>query len=452
MIERMRRSMVLHLALAFAAGITLLLSGTGLFLFSSVERAVNAQVDRDLLDATKVTLHRLDDDGFKPDKELLDLGEHLHLRVIGRKGELLLESKGMALETPRERFPLPLQAWSWAEGFTSSGVKVKLLSTPYREGWIQVVRNMHPEVEMLRSFRQSLLILAVAIPFLAAALGYGLVKLGMRPLEQIRAKATGIGPGTLGLRIDSSKLPIELDPLAGTLNTALDRLEVAFTRLAELNADLAHELRTPVHALRLEAESLLRSGRLTLDTREQVENMMETLDHLSALIEQMLFLARAEDPGTHIERSPIDPVLLLERAARPFESLAEERSISIRLGPAKGSRLKGDPVLLQRALHNLLANALRHSPAEGTILVRARQVDGACVLSVEDRGAGLSPETLAQVGQRFIRPDASRSRETGGTGLGLAIVDRIAKLHGGRLVVENREGGGTVAKITLPWT
>ncbi len=449
MIETLRRSMILHLALVFALGILVIVGGAGLYLHSSVTHAVYAQVNRDLIDSARLTLHRLDEDKMEPNKELLDLSDNVYLRVMMPSREVVLESKDMAQLLPRST-PMPMENWSWWESPRNSEVRIKAVTFRYQGGWIQLARDMHPEEGVLKDFRKAMLALLAIIPFVSAALGFGLLRLGFSPLERLRSKAGDIGPDTLQARIDPSPFPLELNPLVQTVNSALDKLESGFTRLSELNSDLAHEMRTPVHALRLECESMLTRQDLPEQTMDQLESMMETLVHMGAVIEQMLVLARFEDPSTSITSVRLQADTLIRDAIAPFEPLAEEKGISIHLASTRGLSFMGDAILLKRALHNLLGNAIRHSPKGSLVRLSALREGDTCAFAVSDNGEGIPASLLGQLGRRFVRQDASRNRQSGGAGLGLAIVQGIAKLHGGSLVLQSTEGVGTVATVTIP--
>ena len=452
MLERLRRSMLLHLSLGFATGFLLLLGGVMFYLKAAMVRTVYAQVDKDLLDATRVTLHRLEEDHYPLDKELLDLGDNLFLRVTDPNGRALLESLQMPRVAPARLFPLPQQSWTWAESPRQGEVRTKLVSVRYSGGWIQVARDMHPDEVVLAQFRR-LMRWAIAItPILGALMSYALVKAGLRPLQALAKGAMSVGPENLGYRIDAQALPMELDPLSLELNRTFQRLEEGFQRLSALNGDLAHELRTPLHSMRLELERLLDRGRLSPDLEESLAEMTETAAHMAALIEQMLFLARVEDPSQHLEALPIDVGNLLELVRAPFLALAEEKEVWIALQMTGHPRLAGDSTLLRRALHNLLANALRHSPSQGTITLTARGDAHGTVLEVADQGPGMPALIKERLGQRFLRTEQARDKQSGGSGLGLAIVQGIAKLHDARLSFAEGTPSGCRAQITFPRT
>lgn len=444
------RSIVLRLALGIGTSIFLLATGTGIFLYLSVRNTINTAVYKDLEDATKAALHRLVEEGVQPDKEITELGDHLSVRVTDRGGRILIESSEMGRLAPISVYPIPGNPWVVQEGKKALGHHFKLVVVGYPEGWIQIVRNDETERALIRSFRMSLYLVLGVVPVLAALIGLILAKRGLGPVENLAQQMGTIQPETLGLRFESAHLPKELVPLAEGMNGALSRLETAFARLGELNSDLAHELRTPVHVLRLEMEEIVLHGGATPEYLDRMEGMMETLQHLSDVIEQMLFLARTEDPSNQIALVPLDARSILVGAAEDCAPLAEEKQVPIQVEASNPMTLVGDSILLRRALHNLLSNAIRHTPSGKRIRLRAREIDGTVSLEVEDQGEGIPAELLPLLGRRFIRQDRSRSRNTGGAGLGLAIVQSIAWLHKGRLEIESQVGQGTIVRMHFP--
>lgn len=450
-IERLFKSLNLRLALTFGLLGYVVIGGVGLYTYTSVHHAIHAQVDKEVTTTAKVLLHRLEDDGEPPGKEMLDLGEHLSLRVLDPMGEVVLATPFMDRRAPQGLFPPDPRSWTWGVRGEGEG-PLRLVALPYRQGQLQLARDISGEAWLLQRLRSALLWAFGLAPLLGAVAGYGLVRLGLRPLDAVARILEDVKPETLTTRIRGEELPTELLSLAGAVNRALERLESAFVRLSELNSDLAHELRTPLHALRLEVEHLLSRGNLPSGGEEVLGGFMETLEHLGSVIEQMLFLSRFEDPSQGVNKVALEGSSLLRAAAAPFESLAEEREVGLCWEVHGTPRLRGDGVLLRRALHNLLANAFRYAPRGSTIHLRAREEAGEVLLEVEDSGPGMAPEMVAKIGRRFLRSDASRSASTGGTGLGLAIVQGIAKVHGGRLEVGRASEGGSVIQIKLPGT
>lgn len=447
MIESFRRSIRFRLSLWMALAIFLFAAGTGLYLYASVETTLAHDIQRDLEGTARVLHHKLVEDHDPIDKELLDVGDHLSVRVIGPDHRVVLESPGLAALAPADRYPAFGTKRVWSDGIPKLGHSLRIVTVPFPRGWFQVVRNCDTEEDLLRKFRFSLAFVLAVMPFLGFLAGLWGLGLGLRPILAMAGQAGSIRPENLGLRLGLKDIPTELEPLALAINATLDRLEGAFTRLSGLNADLAHELRSPLHALRLELESILHRQGLAPDLADRLGGWMEDIDHLICVIEQMLFLAQAEDPTLVIDKEVIPAGSLLQLTVRPFLTLAEDRGIGFSTEAAEGLLLHGDPTLLRQALHNLIANALRHSPDGGQIKVVAMLEPGGPLLSVEDQGPGFPPELLSQVGRRFLK-SGGESR-AGCAGLGLAIASGIAHLHGGALVIENLAQGGVRARLTL---
>lgn len=436
--------------MAFAMATFLLVGLGSIYLYLSLAQFIRKEGNDELRHAVSAVVQRLNSDDELPDRELLDVEDRVLVRVTDASGHVLIETDGMSHIAPLQAFPLPHASWLFMELQGPTGAKVKTLAAQYRKGWVQVARDLGYEERLLAKFRKTLFTTLSLTSLFAALTGYWMAKRGLSSLSDLALQADSIHPETLGTRLSPTGFPVELEPLTHALNRTLSRLETAFAGLSTLNADMAHELRTPLHALRLETEILLSLENLPESMEERLAGMIETLDHMGAMIEQMLFLARSEDPATIIERNPLNVKTLLDSGKAPFESLAEERDISLEVTAPADLRVFADATLLRRALHNLLANALRHAPPRTVVRLNGRAEDDKVVLRISDEGTGIPAAFLAQLGQRFIRPDASRSRETGGAGLGLAIVQSILRLHGGTMIVRSEQGQGTSVDLIFP--
>jgi two-component system, OmpR family, heavy metal sensor histidine kinase CusS len=305
------------------------------------------------------------------------------------------------------------------------------------------------ELELLGRYRRYMAF--VLIPALAASAVVGIViaRRGLRPLGEIAATARRIGPERLAERIAADGLPTELGDLARTFNVMLDRLHDSFGRLERFSGDIAHELRTPVHSIRNVAEVALATSRARDDDREALATCLESAEQLARLIERLLFLARADNPRTVLELETFDLASELASAREFYEPAAEEAGIELTVvaPPCLACRL--DRPLFQRALGNLLTNALTHTPKGGRVVVAASSGPEGLVVSVSDTGAGIAPEHLPRLFDRFYRPDPARSSGQG-VGLGLAIVKSIAELHGGRASIASRPGAGCMIALNFP--
>lgn len=323
------------------------------------------------------------------------------------------------------------------------------LDSPLGVLWVAMDRS--PEILVVEHFRRDLAMLLLALTMCAAGLGHLIAKRGLKPLRLIRDETALIEAHDLHRRLDASRFPEELTDLVTALNGALARLEIAFTRLEAFSSDLAHELRTPLQNLRAELEGRILRPRPGADLPEFLGSLLEELDRLDSMVEQMLFLARSSVPGAALDRQSLAAGALLRETAAFFGAVAEEAGVRIRAEAPPGLLVWADQRLAHRALQNLLANALRHTPAGGSVLLSARAADLATEILVTDTGAGIPADLLPRLGDRFLRQDQEgRDRASGGAGLGLSIVKGIMALHGGTFTVASALGEGTSVKLRFP--
>ncbi|MGH8094909.1 MAG: heavy metal sensor histidine kinase [Chthoniobacterales bacterium] len=267
----------------------------------------------------------------------------------------------------------------------------------------------------------------------------------LRPLRNLGESINRTGATHLRERVPVEGWPDELQPLAVGYNKMLARLEDSFTRLSQFSADLAHELRTPIAILRGEAEGILIKPRDADEYREVIESSLEELQRLSGMIDNLLFLARAETAGS-FQFSYFDGRAAIEKIREFYELVAQDQGIEIE---CRGEgEIYAEPVLFRRALINLITNALRFTPAGGSIAVVLEHRHGASEVSVTDTGCGISSQHVPNVFNRFFRGDAPRSAE--GTGLGLSIVKSIMQIHDGTVFVQSELGKGTVITLFFP--
>jgi two-component system, OmpR family, sensor kinase len=299
--------------------------------------------------------------------------------------------------------------------------------------------------------RQAWLLVAAGGGVLALGLGGGwwLASRALRPVEEISAAATRIAAGKLAERIAVAETDSELGRLATVLNATFARLEAAFARQRQFTADASHELRTPLAVLISEAQTTLTRERSAPEYRETVEVCLETAQQMRRLTESLLDLARFDDATEPGAREPVDLATIAETCAGLIRPLAASRRVSIACELTPAATL-GDATRLEQVVTNLLANALHYSPDGGTVTLRTSADNGAAILSVTDTGAGIAPEDLPHIFERFYRADKSRARSEGRAGLGLAICRAICGAHGGRIEVQSELRRGSTFMVKLP--
>jgi two-component system OmpR family sensor kinase len=300
--------------------------------------------------------------------------------------------------------------------------------------------------QSLRTLRALLVVGGPLALLVASVVGSLLAAFALRPVERMRRRAAAITAGTHGGRLPVPPADDEIGRLGRTLNEMLERLEAAFARERSFVADASHELRTPLAILRTELELALRGERDRDELEAAVRSAAEETDRLSALAEDLLVIARADQGRLPIRRTHIYADDLLETLVRRFGLRAQVEGRAVRAEPAPGVELHGDGARLEQALANMVENALRHG--RGAVTLSAVAHDGRVELHVRDAGPGFPPDFLPNAFERFSRADESRTG--GGTGLGLAITAAIATAHGGRAEATNAERGGADVWVTLP--
>lgn len=320
---------------------------------------------------------------------------------------------------------------------------------PVRRIWLAIGIDHH--LAFLSSLLRWLILGGGIAALLSGGLGVWVARRGLAPLQKLSANATLISAHRLSERLDPSHLPRELLPLVGELNAMLARLDDAFRRLTDFSSDIAHELRTPISNLVTETEVALTRARSADEYREVLASNLEEFGRLARMIADMLFLARADHGLVVPQRTRVDLAEQGDALLSFYDALAEERGVGLeRRGSASVS---GDPLMLRRALSNLLSNALRHAAPASTVSIELSAGPAGAQIAVCNHGAGISAEHLPRLFDRFYRGDFARHRDGDGsdegTGLGLGIVKSIVEAHGGQISVASRDGE-TRFNISLP--
>ena len=289
----------------------------------------------------------------------------------------------------------------------------------------------------------------VAGILVALLLGFYVTGRGLMGLEQLTRTVQEISTTSLDVRLDVRSLPKELRTLAEAFNQMLARMEDSFSRLKQFSDDMAHELRTPLTRLQLQTEVLLSGKPLESEWREVQESNLEVLQKMSAMIDSMLFLARADSSQLKIEKQSFEVMDEIRKVVEYFELVAEEKQVNLLLEGT--ATVNANVLMFGRVMNNLIANALRYTPPGGCISVVAEAMaTGEVIIVVHDNGAGIDPQHLPKLFNRFYRVDSSRSASSPGTGLGLAIAKSIMDLHQGKIDINSVPHEGTVVRLIFP--
>lgn len=299
-----------------------------------------------------------------------------------------------------------------------------------------------PFVETVRAFTVGLIALTVVGALGAAGLGYYIAGVGLRPVERLSREAQALSPGYLSRRLQTDTLAPELSELADSFNGALSRLETAYQQLEAFNADVAHELRTPLGNLIGQTQVTLSRERSVTELKEALHSNLEDLERLRAIVNDMLFLARADRGERAPNRVEVSIAQEVSHAVEYLEFIFEEAGVHVRIeGDAQASI---ETSLFRRAVTNLLQNAVQHAPRGAEIVVFVLQQPGAIRVSVQNTGPGIAREHLSRLFDRFYRVDSSRSGSRENHGLGLAIVRAVATMHGGTVFAESDDDATTI--------
>ncbi len=321
-------------------------------------------------------------------------------------------------------------------------------------GQVQIARDLMDQQLMNDKINEALISVAIFGGFLTVFFTLLISKRTLRPILSMREKIKGIGIHSLGTRLSVKPWPRELQPIAEQFDTLLSQLQENFGRLSQFSSDLAHELRTPVHKLMVELDVTLSSARAQEEYRATLENMQETVHKTAKMLDDMLFIARAENKVSAVKPSLLDAQEEVLKLTSFLQILLDEKGLKFDI-KVKG-RVKADEAMFMRAMSNLISNAARFSPQGGVIEIKAEAKKDSFEISVADRGPGIPPKDLKHIFDRFFKRDNAGSQnksisfEREGSGLGLSIVKSVMCMHGGHVFALNREGGGAVFTLVFP--
>ena len=444
-----RLSLSSRLALLFAACTAVVSLFAGV-LFNRASEAHFIELDQQLLDGKLIGLRRALQDVQASEAEArladeLSRQADLSLRITGGDGQRWYDS---SIKVPDV---LPQQ--SGLSTVSNSDTEYRVLNAPLYPGkpdspkltlLLDITHHQHFLQRM-----QHLIWLTVGLSALATALlGAWAARSGLRPLRRMSAVARGISAQSLNARLSEAQMPPELAEMAHSFNAMLARLDDSFQRLSAFSADIAHELRTPLSNLLTHTQVTLTRPRAIEDYREALHSNLEELQWMAQLVNDMLYLAKADHGLLMPKREPLTLADEADALLEFFAPLAEDAAVTLsREGTAQ---IEGDRSMLRRALSNLLDNALRFTPASGEVRLAIQDLPNAVRVSVENTGGAISAQLLPRLFDRFYRADPARQEGSSEhAGLGLAITQSIVRAHGGTIHCES-DRGWTRFVIELP--
>jgi len=326
----------------------------------------------------------------------------------------------------------------------------KIVSPSGEQFLVQVGTSLEQVRLALQRFSELAFVLIPFAVILAAVAGWVFAGRALSPLRRIAQAAREIEPANLTARLPRTGAHDEVDQLAATFNEALARIEKVVGELRQLSGSIAHELRTPLAALRGEAELALLHARSLTEVKDVLGDQLEEFDRLSRMIDQLLTLVRAESGGIEFSRQRVDVELVVAAVVDTFALIAMTRGITLESNSGLGLIAVVDPQWLELVLINLLDNAIKYTPPGGNISIQTMSVSGDACIEVRDSGQGIPADAIPYIFDRFYRADPSRSRQVGGAGLGLSFARWIVEEHGGTIHVTSEVDRGSTFTVRLP--
>ncbi|WP_235011370.1 HAMP domain-containing sensor histidine kinase [Bryocella elongata] len=331
-------------------------------------------------------------------------------------------------------------------------VRIKGFGTPFRVATIQVADGSHiylglserDELRVLRNLRLRFLALWLVIVLLGFLVVFYATWRMLRKVDNIAVVAAHIGRADLSSRVPAPGGNGEIGRLARTLNQMLDHIEATVGQLHTITDALAHDLRSPLTAIRGKLEAALLPGAST-DPTERIVSAIEELDRLSDFLNTSLDVSEAKADALRVSRAEIDLASLVRAIADFFEPSFSERGCSLQIRIMEPILISADAALLHRVIANLLDNELKHLPPSRTVWVSVQAAQDVALFIVEDDGPGFDPDVLPHLFERRVKGKSSR-----GHGLGLAFVQAVVRVHGGSVEAINRAGGGIRISVSLP--
>jgi len=457
----------LRLTLWYGTVLALLLIIFSTVLYLMTARNLRDSVDQSLEETAAAAVRSLEERGFLPliDEEEL-MSQFPELARIDKFFQIFSPSGTITIRSPNVRqHELPLSRQALEVAFSGRTIfesakypkepPLRLISVPiiYRGNLLYIVQVGTSMESVEQTLTRLLLVLLVTMPIaLAVSLagGWFLAGRALRPVDAITLAAQRIAAGDLTQRLNEPASADEIGRLAGTFNNMIARLETSFRQIRQFSSDASHELRTPLTVMKGETELALRRPREAGDYTVVLESNLEEIDRMTRIVDELLFLSRADMGEVKMEHLPVGLESLLEDIYRQASLLGQERGVQVALGAITPARVLGDELRLRELFLNLVDNAVKYSRPGGSVEIIMTTGSGHAEVSIIDHGIGIAPSDVARIFDRFYRTDDARAHTKKGTGLGLAICAWIAESHHGRIDVKSEPGKGSTFTVLLP--
>jgi two-component system OmpR family sensor kinase len=430
---------------------------TGFLVANTQRRYLTEQIDRQLRNAVPLAITQFGNRPAPLPPDGPGVFSEVYIGRLSADGEITTLVQGPLVTGTPDVTVADAEAHSGrgpGRPFTTGGVgtgddfRVIVVQRPEVSGWdIIAISTAQAEAAYTR------LLIAMGIGGIIVfavigLIGAWVVRLGVRPINEVTAAADAISAGDRTRRVPSYPAGTEAAHLAQAFNSMVDQKEESDERLRQFIADASHELRTPLTSIRGYADLYHRGGLAEPDRLDDaMRRVTGEAERMGALVDDLLLLSKL-DRGLPLATVTVDLASLLDDAAADARAIQPERRVTVQ--SVRPLTCQGDPLRLHQVVASILHNALVHTPVDTPIELIGTPRDGAVVLEIVDHGPGLDPDVAAKVFERFYRGDPSRARSSGGSGLGLSIAKSIVETHGGRVGVHTAPGEGCRFTIALP--
>jgi heavy metal sensor kinase len=313
---------------------------------------------------------------------------------------------------------------------------------------LQLGQSMENYTRFIEVFRKIFVVTMASLFVFAAIIGWFMARRALAGVEAVTRTARQISEGSLKQRVPVKKYQDEIDQLAITFNQMLDRIQTLVTGIREMSDNIAHDLKSPITRIRGISEVTLTTGTSGKDYETMAASTIEECDRLLDMINMMLVISKTEAGVNKLDTQEMDIGAVVRDACELFRSPAEDKDIRLVCDAPGNFSISGDNRMIQRMIANLLDNAIKYTPAGGSIEMTVNTVNDAAAITVKDTGIGISEKDMSRIFERFYRCDPSRSEA--GIGLGLSFARAIARAHGGDITVTSIPDQGSIFKVTLP--